>query len=243
MIGINKMNNKWRQFLKENWFKEEDEAFPEEEINVSFKFLNSIFKIFHISENFLSKDQFVFQPRIPGSPYQDGLYNIEDDFTKRISLGPTIEKCLEALGGDLGGFLYAADLRAISDDDESVVNLSKEYFPVCVKNLSTKGNKYGPKYKLAQFLDDEGLSSEEWENIKEKYMKGCVPDSKNTKEMWALHPITLYFIGEVFTDSTKVLLSKACLELFDFISHKYPEQYGQTFLPYLKDFSPQDKKK
>jgi hypothetical protein len=203
----------------ESWFKEERA--------VSFKFLNNLFKVFHISSRLLNPKKFTFTPRIPSNPFEDGRDRIEDDFTKRISLGPTIEKCIEALSGlDEMAFLYAADFRLIPDDDVEVIKLATVYFPTCVKNLSTSSNRYGSKgYKLAHFLDYKGIESEEWQEIKEKYMKGCVPDSKTTKEMWSLKPVSMHYIGEVL-DST-VTLSTACRKLFSFVAEKYSKQYGK----------------
>jgi hypothetical protein len=184
------MNKTWRKLLQENWFKEADEGRAE---FLNFTDLDKLFNAFHVSSELLDNKEFTFTPRVPKGPYNDinGMH-IEDDFTPRVSIGPTVGMCLKALEGS-SGFLYAADFKLIRTDDVELHNLGQKFFPKCVKTLSGPNNTYGPGgFNLLKFAEpiigkkypdhSEGgeaynrrknwLSS--WDAVKEKYMKGCV---------------------------------------------------------------------
>ncbi len=232
------MNKIWRQILKENWFKEAAEGRAEV---LDFNALNKLFNAFHVSEKLLNNTKFTFTPRLPRAPYVDQTSNvIEDDFTPRVSIGPTVQKCLEAL--DTGeGYIYAADFKLIHEDDVELHNLGQKFFPKCVKDLSTPDNKYGKGFYLSSFLNKLTPKRSildpdpEWpdEETKQKYMKGCVPDAKDTKERWSTEPITMYFIGRIVTEfddhNGEVLLSPSAHRLFRYVGEKYSAQYGKLF--------------
>jgi hypothetical protein len=111
-----------------------------------------IFKYFHLSRRRLGKETFVFNPRVPKTPM-----DAEDDFTKRVSLAPTIDKAYEALGVGGDFHVYAGDVKSIDTDDIETISL-KAHFPKCPKS---KKNPYGENFLGIAWLlslSDEELS-------------------------------------------------------------------------------------
>jgi len=98
------------KLLLERWrlFAESEE----ESIVLKWDEVDSIFKIFHLSSVKLAEeDEHEFTPRLPRYPMQDNTGAvIEDDFTPRVSVAPTIRQCYDALmKKDKKLYLYAAD--------------------------------------------------------------------------------------------------------------------------------------
>lgn len=137
------MNN-WYKFLTEQ---------QRTQHYLSFKQLEGLFRIFHLSGEILGDSQytggFQFTPRVPRSPMTG-----EDDFTNRISLAPSVNRAIYALDGLTiknqnrkrlynQYYVYAGDLKSDSSDDIDTVKLNIE-LRRCKKDLvytDTKGNK------------------------------------------------------------------------------------------------------
>lgn len=158
------------------------------------------YKYYHLSSKDLG-EEFTFTPRIPRKPFEneDGDV-IEDDFTPRISWARDIEGALQAIP-DLGQefFVYATnDLPGKVDVAAQVQNCPAVKQP---------GNEY-----------DEGdyFSLKKWKDFASKIepkvvapaqtskrktpigLEKCVPDAKDTKEVWATKPVTASCIGIVY---------------------------------------------
>jgi hypothetical protein len=175
---------------------------------------------------------------VPKHPYYAEGGVIEDDFTERISLAPTIEKALEALVTyNTNWHVYAGDLVSDPEDDIPTIKISK------IK-LTLPG--YGADFKLGEWLTklynsprtDEKLKkqlepclqnqfkcnspSKLPEPLKQRF-KYAVPDAKQTKEEWAVQPIRLLYLGQLNGDvidlsdaATKFLKSRGVLEIWQF---------------------------
>lgn len=212
----------WKRFLYEGMSTEAIDA----------RELSKVFDYFHVSEHKLSKDDFfVFSPRRPRFPYTDGEGNvIEDNYTKRISVAPTVEDALDALQGMLDtvsgwGHLYAG--IGSTDAEAEIENCP-----------STDDMDYGPEFELSRWLKqklDAGEidppASEELEqwlkqpalkrSIKSpaklpdhlaKEFEHCVPDADETHEQWLQKPTKLIYLGEVEAETGDVILSAAGLK-------------------------------
>ena len=130
----------WKRFLEQK-----KDIYDDEYITMSEKQLESIFKVFHLSYTELNNENsFLFTPRVPRHPLRG-----EDDFTKRISLAPKINRAVygllqntlkdqEALEEQF--YVYAGDFKEDPDDDIKTVKLSVE-LRRCNKNLSYKSKK------------------------------------------------------------------------------------------------------
>ena len=136
---------------------------------VSFAWLNKTFKYFHLSNKLLSQKTFKFTPRIPREPFEGPSGIIEDDFTNRISLAPTIEKAIAAVEY-LRPHLYVGDARAYAGDDIPVINLSQT---ACTQKL---GMKYDDNFDMQEWLAkvDRGL---------QKQLKGLPPTGVKAKNI------------------------------------------------------------
>jgi hypothetical protein len=125
--------NKWYKFLVEQ---------TEKEHYLSFRQLEGLFKVFHLSSKLLGDSEqtggFEFTPRVPSSP----MFG-EDNFTKRISLAPNINRAIFALDSltikqqkyGRHFYVYAGDLRSDPSDDIDTVKLNVE-IRRCNKDLS-----------------------------------------------------------------------------------------------------------
>lgn len=217
---MKKLLTEWREFLEEE--REFEKQASRGEIVVSSKKLSKVFRVFHLSTKKLEKDgDFDFTPRVPAHPWEDGNGSVtEDDFTKRISLAPTIEKAVEALGmGDASYFVYAGDIKNISTDDIKVTPL-KISFKKCKKDLSIPGNKYGLDFSLSKWkkkvMPKQNLARKpsQLEPELRKKFYACVPDALSSDEMWSLDGITLYRIGE-YLGRGQVELSPVGVQLIE----------------------------
>jgi len=186
------------------------------------KDINNLFRVFHISKDVLGNtsmhgrkkdDQpgFTFTPRVTDNPTKDTDGNtVEDDFTPRVSVGPTIEKCFEALNMLQGGsgYLYAAG-GAAPGGDVKVFDL-QDRFENCITKLSSGDNRFGEMFKFQKYLMSKFNEEEaaRWiqsgvdapSDLPDEYeidWMGCVPDAMQTEEDWLLEPTTLMFIGHV----------------------------------------------
>lgn len=235
-----RVKNFRRLFLEWKRGLMEDEAPAlSEGSRISFGEINALFKLFHLSEKLLGEDeQFQFTPKIPRSPFMDDSGNyIEDDFTKRISLGPTIEKCQEALESPRAIFLYGGDIKNYVGDDVEVVSTSV-WFKACDKMLSSKGNEYGPEFNFDAWSEDyvdsyhDELTGDDAEQIatadkpsrlpdEERHMfYACIPDSPKTSELWSKAPLNLYFLGVISKRESVVRLSPAGAKVIT-VARKY----------------------
>lgn len=227
-MKIDVLIENWRKFLKEE--KSLIDAIakksPEGKYFISINTLNKIFKYFHISRAKLGDDAFTFTPRVPNEPYVgDNGYTIEDDFTNRISVGPSIEKCLQALEiepeytSKYPRHLYAIDFVDIQDDDIPAFNL-KTKFPKCP---ASPENKYGIEFDMLGWMnyhDFDDTTIKNPANLPAKWRNqflGCVPDAIKTDEKWLLQPTKMYYLGVlkgkfVFLEETAVVLLERYLQ-------------------------------
>jgi hypothetical protein len=220
------------KLLLERWrlFSESEE----ESIVLKWDEVDSIFKIFHLSSVKLgTEDEHEFTPRLPRYPMQDNTGAvIEDDFTPRVSVAPTIRQCYDALmKKDKKLYLYAADSRKLSTDDVKVLDLGAE-FEKCKQRLSSPemNNTYGAQVKPAPFelqyyLMSKGLDPEysKPSELPRQFMmdwKNCVPDAgqsevAGTGEEWVLEPTNMFFIGETDDTNETVEITKRASNLID----------------------------
>ena len=193
--------------------------------SITTKKANRLFHVFHLSYKLLDDEAFEFTPRIPRHPYYADGGIIEDDFTERISLAPTIEKAVEALTVSPTYYhVYAGDLVSDPDDDIPTIQISK---------IKLTLPKYGPDFELQRWLTkiyDSPKTNEDLKKqlelcIRDKNAAECprrpshlpeplkqqfkyaVPDAKQTKEEWAVQPIRLLYLGQL--DGNVVELSEA----------------------------------
>ena len=220
------------KLLLERWrlFAESEE----ESIVLKWDEVDSIFKIFHLSSVKLGEeDEHEFTPRLPRYPMQDNTGAvIEDDFTPRVSVAPTIRQCYDALmKKDKKLYLYAADSRKLNTDDVKVLDLGAE-FEKCKQRLSSPemNNTYGAQVKPAPFelqyyLMSKGLDPEysKPSELPRQFMmdwKNCVPDAgqsevAGTGEEWVLEPTNMFFIGETDDTNETVEITKRASNLID----------------------------
>lgn len=117
--------------------------------------IEEIFKYFHLSANKLNGNRpFIFNPRVPKSPFEHDGRVIEDDFTKRISLATRIKDATDALSGVYSDFyyVYAADVESKVGDDVKAIPLDLK-FEICKKNLDMEDNEYGQEYEFRKFVN------------------------------------------------------------------------------------------
>jgi len=220
------------KLLLERWrlFAESEEK----SIVLKWDEVDSIFKIFHLSSVKLgAEDEHEFTPRLPRYPMQDNTGAvIEDDFTPRVSVAPTIRQCYDALmKKDKKLYLYAADSRKLSTDDVKVLDLGAE-FEKCKERLSNPSmkNMYGAQvkpapYELQYYLMSKGLDPEysKPSELPRQFMmdwKNCVPDAGQsevaaTGEEWVLEPTNMFFIGETDDTNETVEITKRASNLID----------------------------
>lgn len=220
------------KLLLERWrlFAESEEK----SIVLKWDEVDSIFKIFHLSSVKLgAEDEHEFTPRLPRYPMQDNTGAvIEDDFTPRVSVAPTIRQCYDALmKKDKKLYLYAADSRKLNTDDVKVLDLGAE-FEKCKQRLSSPemNNTYGAQVKPAPFelqyyLMSKGLDPEysKPSELPRQFMmdwKNCVPDAgqsevAGTGEEWLLEPTNMFFIGETDDSDETVEITKRASNLIN----------------------------
>lgn len=173
------------------------------------------FDHFHLSSKFLGQPTFTFTPRIPPEPFMDGDSVVEDDFTKRISLAPTINNARDAIK-DYGATYY----YVYAVEDQSHIKRIADNIDDCPKNPP---KRYGEKFKLIPWLKKN--EPEELETYKAKkghlynmapsrlttnvktQFKGCVPDAEETQEEWSTKPLTMTFIGTINNTDNVLTLS------------------------------------
>jgi hypothetical protein len=139
--------------------------------------LENMYKYFHISEDYLiegdNNKTFTFTTRIPNRPFTDDDMNIiEDDFTPRVSIAPSIKMCLHALPEDGGEelYLYGVDLKNDSSDDIETVNL-KEMLDRCPV---INGEKYGEDFNLGEWI--EALDIKQYREIQKFFYEKTAKD-------------------------------------------------------------------
>lgn len=182
---------------------------------VSSKILNRTFKAFHFSRDFRGNPT-KLTPRVPQDPWMnDEGHVIEDDFSSRVSLGPTIEKAQQAIEGENRAYLYAGDVRKDPSDDFETLETDKQ-IKFCP---SSEANDYGPNFSITDWIDelfDEDLiDGETTEDIMDAMedsghgdfgpkdlpgslqldFTGCVPDARDTKELWSLKPVQMFHVA------------------------------------------------
>jgi len=181
---------------------------------MSFDEVEKKFKYFHLTTELLTDDVFTFTPKIPTMPYQDDNgHIIEDNFTPRISLSTSINKCVDALDCGYNLNIYACN---------SIPNIQE-------LNIDCKLPEYNDKFSLVEWVYT--LQEKDYNNVEKhikantdlsktdeelsyidflqyiisptdlppylrEYFYACVPDAKNTNEVWSLSPLEMVFIGE-----------------------------------------------
>jgi len=223
---LDKLFENFRRYLNENGVEKRLRVSPYDNVDgkliIQIEVLDKIFKYFHLSSQILNKKKFTFNPRVPADPWGDGLHTTEDDFTKRISLAPSIDKAVEALelqGTKVGQIhVYAVDTVKIPDDDIEVLH-TKQQVKKCP---SSPNNKYGPNFDLRRWLvakteispsDVEGPNDLPPKLRNQFY--GCVPDAGATDEKWSLADVSMYYMGVLDFKHEDVTLSSAGKKVVD----------------------------
>jgi len=253
-----------------NWYKFLTEQ-HRKQIYLSVRQLEGLFKVFHLSEQVLGDSSytggFQFTPRVPRQP----LFG-EDNFTKRISLAPNINRAIYALDSLTGKdqkekpymvyrdyYVYAGDLKSDPSDDIDTIKLNVE-MRRCNKDLSYV-DPQGYKRKYSNFEHKAGIDAKPWDffgyirSVRKKEFGGfecgelsdsekrkkcfdlgtkttgpkglgdigredlqqkfyaCVGDALETREEWALEPVTLYYIGKLDLEKGRVAVDEDSLNL------------------------------
>lgn len=177
---------------------------------LSFSEIESRFPFFHISDEELhdkNTGKVTLSPRVPRSFARDDNRNaVEDNFTPRVSLSKNISGALEALKAQSFG---RNKLYAVLPSDVSSASLFdvSARFQSCAKAVSSDGNIYPQdNYTLRQFIIDypeyvnpkkPTIGPSDLNDQGRSLWMGCVPDAKETSEVWALNPVTLIYIGRI----------------------------------------------
>jgi DNA ligase-1 len=187
---------------------------PRNQAELDLATLSDDYKYFHLSwDRFvIDKDSksFTFTPRVPENPFGGfGAATIEDDFTPRVSLSPTVKGCLEALPDDEDGTWYVYGTKQ-SDNIISV----QEYFEDCpegygqtfnllnwINSLPLEDQAIIKNYDYRENLDLSGKYARiNVSDLPQKYRDmfyGCVPDALQHDEYWSLEPITMDYLGYI----------------------------------------------
>jgi hypothetical protein len=187
--------------------------------NINAVNLKKLFKYFHLSSNFVND---VFKAAPPKEPFTDNSGKvIEDDFTKRISLAPSIYDAYQALT-NFRQYVYAADIINFGGDDINPLVVKKQ-IKVCKKQL---GQDYGKNFSFKEWLvgnkdkfvgnDIEGVDElldnfDRPSDLPDKFRNqwfGCVPDAEETGEIWSLQDLNLYYLGKLSRSISSVKLSR-----------------------------------
>lgn len=146
---------------------------------IPIKDLENIYRYFHISRSKLldgDGESFTFTTKKPDEPFRDDDFKvIEDDFTKRISLGDTINGCLDSIhNGDYEEelYLYGIDLKSKSDDDIDVVDLHS----MMKKCPITKGKKYGADFNLKDWLNN--LTENQYKELQKLHLQKLIDEGE-----------------------------------------------------------------
>lgn len=178
--------------------------------NKTIKDLDNEYSYFHLSwytYNINSdKKSFTFTPRIPTQPYGFETSIIEDDFTKRISLGKSVMDCLYALPEDYDGtwFIYGTKqtngIISIKDrmKDCTIVGYGKDFD--IIKWISTL--EESEQLEINNHINslDIDLNEIGVSDLPIKYrdlFAYCVPDALETDEYWSLSEITMDYLGYI----------------------------------------------
>ena len=156
-----------------NWYKFLTEQVSENKHYLSVRQLDNLFKVFHLSDSVLGDSNesggFKFTPRVPRQP----LFG-EDNFTKRISLAPNVNRAIYALDSVTAKqqkekphivyrtyYIYAGDLRSDPSDDIDTIKLNIE-MRRCNKDLSYI-DPAGYKRKYSNFQFKPSLDAKPWD--------------------------------------------------------------------------------
>lgn len=184
--------------------------------SITFQQAEKLFGLFHLSAAKLSDTEFTFNPRIPKHPFKDSNGAIiEDDFTARISLAPSIRHALKALPVAYPAtFVYAGGMINTKRDNIPTIKLSSQ-FPECPPDFGVdfqfsdyvdwilkKNPKLSPRDKK-EIIDAQAPSDLPKEFGDKFYL--CVPDAIDTQEEVSLQDVTLGFLGTI--EDQKVELS------------------------------------
>lgn len=224
------------KLIMENWrrFNEQDE----ERLGLKYKVykqgkydpwlarisaIEKIFKYFHLSSKRLGKTK-TFNPRVPARPWEDDDGNkTEDDFSKRISVAPSIALAAKALGDPDYYEVYAVDFLDIPTDDVEVFDLQAR-FKHCP---DSPGNKYGQRFNLRKWLDrrapDEepdyvdsrGYGPVDLPPKLRQQFYGCVPDAMQTGEKWITKNVKMFHLGQSDLDDPWIALTHEAAKLID----------------------------
>ena len=203
-----------------------------EELSISEA--NKMFKHFHVSGRFLG-DTFLFTPRIPRAPYQDDNEDvIEDVWTPRVSLAPSINFAAKSLFGfpgqrnspisyALGYYVYAGDNVKLSGDELETISL---------KDINCPGspwNEYRPEFVWKKYVNwlyqnhpdklkalNKDTSNAKMFNFKDDFSR-CVPDAKKNHEEWALKPAFMVCIGKIETSQSDTITIRTTNEFGKFL--------------------------
>lgn len=217
--------DKWLRFLREQEEQKEDNFVQKlkEDKGIDVDMLDKLFRVFHLSARDIRKNHedktAEFNPRVPSAVFNDHVgNNIEDDFTKRVSLAPTIENAVNALGRDTYNWcIFAGDIVNHSGDNIDTIKLAQQKFPVCKEKLNYTDDGFKIDYSRAkhqEFYFDRWVKQNDPADASvaegpsdlppefRSLWQGCVPDAEETKEEWAIHDVYLYYVGKLRVNGT-----------------------------------------
>lgn len=192
-----------------------------EDFKSDIKNMSKGYNFFHISNNLLLDEDgktFTFTPRVPQRPFEDGYGKvIEDNFTKRISLAPTIEQCLDAIRDNVG-YVYGININ-----EAKLINLEAhlenclfdDYLNSWYMDKWLKELPKEEKENIQKYLQEKGIDGNDHTDIDlVEHIKsptdlpdnyrimffGCVPDCDKNNEYWSLKSIKMTYLGTINND-------------------------------------------
>lgn len=137
----------------------------------------------------------ILKPGIPKYPFEDEDRGVlEDDFTPRVCLGATLETCIRGL----------QDNHKYYDVYETIEDIRVKK-PITVAGPKYNGIGYtSKKFRFHGWLEEHGSEDLQYMDITrpsqlpsklQKAFKYCVPDARETGELWSLNPVRVKYVG------------------------------------------------
>jgi len=184
-------------YINAHWWEQPlervvDSLYGDSPYTISARDLDRLFEWYHISSSWIGDDVgTVMEPRVPRHPYEDEDGRvIEDEFDPRISLAPTIDKALEALGSAATGHIYAVDIKDKSGDE---IETRVPYGSHCP---SSPNNEYGKDFNWEKYARHSGVDPDD-DLHREEGVISCVPDQQTTQEAWHRSELWMVYVGQL----------------------------------------------
>lgn len=151
----------------------------------------------------------ILKPQIPKGPFDDSEgFVIEDNFTKRVSLGASPEACVSGLSGERPHRKYYDLYKTIGPVE--VIKITGMEGP------SIPGMEYGPDFSFSKYIEylESQHPTTNFKNLvspsslPEPFRsdwKYAVPDAGSTGEFWSLSPVKVIYLGVYSTITEKVI--------------------------------------